>query len=62
MPCGSIQDHISRLKRDSHGSCVVIRVSKVYCTFRVSRLRIDTKYLNLRGRLWFIERDPKMHK
>ena len=50
--------HTSPLTRDSHGSCVVIRVSRVHCTCKVSGLSRDTKYLNPRSRLWVIERDP----
>ena len=38
--------------------CVEVRVSWVYCTFRVLRLSINAKYLNPKSRFWVIERDP----
>ena len=34
------------LTRDFHGSCVVIKVSLVYCASRVSGLSRDAKYQN----------------
>ena len=68
-----VEHHISPLTRDSHGFCVLIRVSWAYCAFKVLRLSTDqkkkkevlrlsreAKYLNPRSRLWVIERDPHM--
>ena len=39
------------LIRDCHGFCVVIRVSQVYCAFRVLGLSRDAKYLTFGTRL-----------
>ena len=48
------------MTRDSHGFCVVIRVSWVYCAFSVLGLSRYAKYLNPRSRLWVNEKDSHM--
>ena len=40
--------------------CVVIEVSRVYCTLRALGLSRDTKYLSFMGRMWVFERDSHM--
>ena len=39
---------------------VVIRVSWVYCAFRVLGLSRNAKYLNPRSRFWVVKRDPQL--
>ena len=49
--------HFTIDKRYYHVFCVLIRVSRIHCTFMVSGLSKDTKNLNPRSRLSVFERD-----